>query len=768
MKQKSFFDPQLIKKYLFSITLFVGAFGVAIYKVPSLFFLRISFLPLKLYYLLFFGSLLFLGVQIAKSQKSTIQKISFFLWATLPSEIVLILIAWKTQAFQSHSIHWVFLLLVNLWPVLLTGYLIYYYSLQFNSQKKKSVSSKKTVSSSNLSLTTVILLGLILLIHFSFGFYHLGKEAYVDERLWTYSNSHRIEKYWNNILEGDWKNTRPSDKPGISLAFLSGPSLLFVTPSNFKDDIPDKEAFTRMFFAMRLPILIFSTLILLLFYHLLSNLFNSKIGLLATAFIGLSPILLGVSRLINPDSLSWSIIPLTILSFFNYQKTKKLRWLYLTGILLGWGLLTKYIANLLFLFFLLLIFTENILPIKITKAEVKKNIRESLKSLGIISLIALLTFYIFYPGVWVKPDRLLIGTIWSQPFEPIWKYFVGLVAVIIIDYIFNKSGLTTWVNWQLRKLRIFTSLVPWIFLITIIITLYNVYFAGHPINFEAMLTSPKTAIDDGTFILNFQAFVVSFYVLLFGISPLAFLGVIFAVFAELSKKSKQKLSAYPYIWYLFLFIIVFYLASIFSTTIAIVRYQIIIYPLIFVIASYGWSSILKSVFKKDSSKLFYWLLGIVILISSFTLYSIRPYYFSYNSPLLPQKYLINIKDMGDGNYEATQYLNNLPNAKNLKVWTDKRGVCQFFIGQDCSSGIGEKSFLKHGPRYDYFVISKGREKRSMKISEIYASGKPNYPIHMRELYESSNDKADFIIHPGNRQANYIKIIPEKNVHVWRK
>ncbi len=765
MQQKLFFNSSFFGKHLPSITLFIGTFGIATYKITFLLFLRLSFFPLKLYYLLFFGSLLFLIIQTIKIKKALVQKISFFLQATIPSEIVLIFIVWKTQAFQSHSIHWLFLLLVNLWQVMLTIYFIYSYSLNFTPQQKTSV--KKIPSSQNSSLTTIIFLSLVLLIHFSFGLYHLGKEAYVDERLWTYSNSHRIEKYWNNILEGDWKNTRPSDKPGISLAFLSGPSLLFVTPSDFKDSIPSKSAFIHMLFVMRLPILIFSTVVLLLFYYLLSNLFNSKISLLATTFIGLSPILLGVSRLINPDALSWSIMPLTILSFFNYQKTKRLRWIYLTGILLGWGLLTKYIANLLFLFFILLTFTENILPVKITKKEIKKNIRKSLKALGIISLIALLTFYIFYPGTWVKPNRLLIGTIWSQPFEPIWKYFVTLIGLIIIDYVFNKSNLTTWLNQQLRKLRIFIPLIPWLFLITIIITLYNVYLAGHPIDFEAMLTSPKTAIDDGTFILNFQAFIVSFYVLLFGISPLAFLGVVFAVLAELSKKNREKLSASPYIWYLFLFIIIFYLASIFSTTIAIVRYQIIIYPLIFIVASYGWYYALQFTRKTNLAKYFYWLPGIVILISLFTLYSIRPYYFSYNSPLLPQKYLINIKDMGDGNYEATQYLNNLPNAKNLKIWTDKRGVCQLFIGKNCSSGIGEKSFLKHGPRYDYFVISKGREKRSIKISEIYASGKPNYPIHMRELYESPDDKADFIIHPGNRQANYIKIIPEKNIHVWR-
>ena len=747
-------------KYCSAAVLFLSACGISTHKLPVLIALNLNIVPLQIFYALFLISFLKL---IFDSRKNIPQ----LLLQSLPTEIVLIIMIFITDSFQTHILHWFFTTTANLWPLLLTTYTLYRYSISYVSKNKNSNNQQKELSAPRFSLLTIIILSIILLVHFSFGFYQLGKEAYVDERLWTYSNTRRIEKYWNNILEADWKNTRPSDKPGVSLAFLSGPSLLFVTPTDFKDTIPDKEAFLHMLFVMRLPILLFSTFILLLFYYILRTLFNLRIALLSTALVGFSPILLGVSRLINPDALSWSIIPLTILSYFNYQKTKKLRWIYLTGILLGWSLLTKYIANLLFLFFILLVFTENILPVLTTRRELKLNIRKSLKSLGIISLIALLTFYIFYPGVWVKPNRLLIGTIWSQPFEPIWQYFVGFIGLLFFDYIFNKSSITAWVNWQLRKLKILAPIVPLIFLVVTAAVLYNVYFAAHPINFENMLTSPKTAIRDATFVKNLNAFVVSFYVLFFGIFPLAFLGVIFTIFLALSKKANQKLPGLSHVWHLFLFIIIFYLASIFSTTIPIVRYQIILYPLILIISAYGWHYSLKSFFKKRFSAAFYILFVIVVLFSISTLYSIGPYYFSYNSRLLPQKYLINLKDMGDGNYAAAQYLNALPNAKNLKIWSDKQGVCRLFVGEVCFGGLSEQNFLKHGPNYDYFVISKGRESRSIRVSEGYASNKLNYPIHMRELYESPDSQADFIVHPGNRASTYIKIIPESKIHVWR-
>ena len=68
---------------------------------------------------------------------------------------------------------------------------------------------------------TFTVLTVIIATHLFFGLYRLGKAAYVDERLWTYSKEKRIEKYWKNIKEHDWKHTRPSDKPGITLAIIS-------------------------------------------------------------------------------------------------------------------------------------------------------------------------------------------------------------------------------------------------------------------------------------------------------------------------------------------------------------------------------------------------------------------------------------------------------------------------------------------------------------------------------------------------------------------
>jgi hypothetical protein len=147
------------------------------------------------------------------------------------------------------------------------------------------------------------------------------------------------------------------------------------------------------------------------------------------------------------------------------------------------------------------------------------------------------------------------------------------------------------------------------------------------------------------------------------------------------------------------------------------------------------------------------------------LYSIKPFYFSFNSPLLPKQLLINPKDMGDGNYEVAQYLNTLSNAKNLNIWSDKRGVCTFFVG-DCVNVIREKDFIKNGPHYDYFVISKGREARTVDLSRGYSQMREDYPVKLDLLY-TTDPQTIYELNPGNRSVNYIKVIPEENIHVWR-
>jgi 4-amino-4-deoxy-L-arabinose transferase-like glycosyltransferase len=629
---------------------------------------------------------------------------------------------------------------------------------------------------------TLLILLILFFIHLFFGLYHLGKAAYVDERLWTYSKQKRIEKYWNNILEHDWKNTRPSDKPGITLALISGPSLLFTTPSSFMHHTTDKDAFARMLFIMRLPLLLISSLSIFLFYYVIRELFNKKIALLSAVLLGLSPILLGMSRIVNPDALTWIFMPIALYSYLSYQKNTSRKMLYLTGFFLGLGLLTKYIANLLFPFFILLIIVQLLFKQK-TRKEIQTYLRKSFLDLGAITLLSLATFTILYPGVWVVPNRLLKGTILSQPFAPIWQYFVGIILLIYLDLFFNKSKVLTWFAQQLYKIRfIIINSLPIVFLILLCSMIYYVYAPIQLIDFQTILFSPKTSLKHIGNLSIWQGLITSFYIPIFSTNILVLLGVFASIFLILRESLKIKkntsFSSNIYtLWSLMLFILIFYSSSIFNKILPVMRYQIILFPIFLTIAAIGWYYLLKYFLKKFKNtpqnnfkiktdlSVYIFAIAMIILLTN-TLYSLKPFYFSYNNFMLPKKHLVNPKDMGDGSYEAAQYLNSLPNAENLIIWSDRRGVCSFFVGKKCNRFVKKTDFLKDGPYYDYFVISKSRERKVTKMSRYYQQAGPTYPLKLDLLY--SSDEIVFEVNPGNRPENYIRVLPGNKVPVWQE
>lgn len=148
-------------------------------------------------------------------------------------------------------------------------------------------------------------------------------------------------------------------------------------------------------------------------------------------------------------------------------------------------------------------------------------------------------------------------------------------------------------------------------------------------------------------------------------------------------------------------------------------------------------------------------ISLIIVFQGLTLWNIKPYFFSYNSYLLPEPFLVNPKDMGDGNYQVAEFLNELPNAEKLKVWSDNNGVCILFVGE-CVTTITRTDFVENGPDYDYYVVSNGRKERSTRTIISTLEADPNYDFRLDRLYETD----DFLLEitPGGRAENFIRII----------
>ena len=130
---------------------------------------------------------------------------------------------------------------------------------------------------------------------------------------------------------------------GRHLAAISGLGLPWVNgdPTKLGDlrytpKTPEQlQALHSLYFDLRLPVFLFTLAILPVFYWLIKRLLGKRIARSSIIFIGLSPVLLGISLMINADAVLWSLLPLTLLSFLVYQKENNRNFLYLSGFLLG-------------------------------------------------------------------------------------------------------------------------------------------------------------------------------------------------------------------------------------------------------------------------------------------------------------------------------------------------------------------------------------------------------------------------------------------------
>ncbi|EKE11938.1 MAG: hypothetical protein ACD_14C00064G0003, partial [uncultured bacterium] len=144
----------------------------------------------------------------------------------------------------------------------------------------------------------------------------------------------------------------------------------------------------------------------------------------------------------------------------------------------------------------------------------------------------------------------------------------------------------------------------------------------------------------------------------------------------------------------------------------------------------------------------------IVLLSSISLIASKPFYLSYASSLLPKENYLDVKDMGPGSYESAQYLNSLPDAENLTIWTDKKGVCNFFKG----SCYGDLSYDElEGVSLDYVVVSWGRKSRTTSMVRSSRRLSISETFNFAKYYDQK-ENVIYELLINDRPGQYIKII----------
>lgn len=677
-------------------------------------------------------------------KESFFQHIHYALIVFLPMELTLIY-----NLFFLHTetkVHYLFYIFTGAYLIIASLYFI---------EKKAVFSMQKKICKEIIrdwfkdqSVLYVILLILSMSTFGYFGISHIGNYAGVDEPLWTFD---RIPSFWKNVGQRDWKNTSISDKPGITVAAISGIGLLYTDPLTYKnltrfDDQKDVRDMNRAF---RLPLVIFCLISIFFFYIIIQELLNKHIAIISVIFISTSPMLIGMSRIINPDAILWIFASLTIMTYMIFLQKNTRFWLYAAGILLGLSLLTKYVTNIIYVFFFVLIFV-NYLFIEektLNNTSIHKYLKNAFINFFSVTFISLITFYTLFPETWIDPKKLFTGTILSQAFISVAPLFISILFLLFIDTIFLNSKIISPIIklMQKRKNVVIITIVT-IFAIFTCFTFLNTYLSMNFVDFEEILTSPKTSYKTSSLLTIFSA---NFYPLLFASLPIVVLGVLFSLIS-MYKNYYKKTQTKKVITHFILFILLYYIGATFNGVVSIIRYQVILYPLLLIIASIGFYELITDWFPSKKKKILLFGTAITFLvIGSFTLHKIAPFYLGYASTLLPDRYIVDTKDMGDGSYEAATFLNTLPHAEDLFVWTDKKGLCTFFVGK-CDSFYDRDSFEQN--TIDYFVLSSGRKSKFISIM----ANRSHVPYDFQKMYDSSD--TEFSLFIGGRPGNYVKIL----------
>jgi len=600
-----------------------------------------------------------------------------------------------------------------------------------------------------------IILVLALCFYFIFGSYRLTKFFTTDEHYWIHE---RILQYWQGIKRLDWKMTLINDKPGITLAYISGLGLfaephpdLFIEKTEKHITQYDVANTERLNLIFRLPILIFNGLFsIFLFWIIKKNVDDAWTALLAAILILLSPVLLGISRIVNPDSLLWAFSTASILSFTAYLRFREKKYAALTLIFLAASILTKYVAVVLFPFLFIALLYHYFLNFESweRRKEIKIEMKKLVAAYFILIAGALAMFGLLMPaaifGRLFYEEKTIIEII--AQLKIMFEIIAAVVFFAFADIYFLSAQLAKSVFAFLRRTekiwkRLLYLILSGNFLFVLVNWMGNQLF----MNFDLI---PFDARRDDLFIALplYKKFILEFYPVVFSLSPLV---IIFLLYIWIRSLFKEARNGYI-VFLLSLFVIIYYAAVIKNDLLATVRYSISVYPVLFILAAVGIRELWDDLKLKEHWK--NWLAAGLVILSASSLWITAPFYFDYTSFLLPKKYLVT-GSWGEGGYEAAQYLNSLPDAENLTVWADYSGVCEFFVGKCIKIYVFEE---KHYD-IDYYVLTRRGEIRYRPSRSKWR--KPQF-VDAYKYY--GREDPDWSLYIGGRPGNFIKIFKSEN------
>jgi len=258
----------------------------------------------------------------------------------------------------------------------------------------------------NKNSNTIKFLTIILLIFLIPRIISLGFDmANVDSQYWY----PRIHNFPHKFLTQQYQDTYQKYHPGVTLMILSGfATTLFETVFEFVFGYSPRyipTIFPYLHFTAKFPLVFVISVLATYSTYLIRRISNNKtLAYIFAVLLSLEPYFLGVSRYLHLTALATmfaftSVIAL-VYYILNYRKAKYS--LIISAILLGLGILTKIDVLITGAFNALLFAGGLFLTLKNTQSI--KNILVHIFKYGLLYFaIVIITFYLFFPSMWVAP-----------------------------------------------------------------------------------------------------------------------------------------------------------------------------------------------------------------------------------------------------------------------------------------------------------------------------------------------------------------------------
>lgn len=579
-------------------------------------------------------------------------------------------------------------------------------------------------------LLTVATLAASLAVYATAGLTHLGQFQTADEDLWIADPTEgRIHTYWRALKYHDWPATRINDKPGATTALLSGgiglqhdtePGRKMLLDGAIIDRY-DPAYNAQILYYYRLPLVAAGGIMILLAFVFTRAASGSTLtGVATAAFLATSPILIGISQIINPDATMWAFGFAGLMGYLAFVRTGRWRYLPVAGICLGAALASKYTSSFLILFTFFATYAGTFFLID-TFAD-RRALANALllRTLGYAVYVALAlgTFALIMPAAIVDTTLIYKGTFGFRRAADILPILtaVGVIAGIVVADAALLRGRILWpVLRFLRHLRRPLTAATGLAVAAFIIGIGANWIMDNRFNLVDLPFDTGIGKEFRR-LSQWHRILAEWKPLVFTVPPitlgLALLALLVAPLHSL-KASVQRTPETAQVLLTFLgasFILLFYEAALMQRILVHVRYSLLLYPVVALLAGVGVTLTWRFVSRHLPR---HWMraaaatAGILLLANSLwtSLRSDAPFYFNYTSDLLPRQFDV-VGAWGYGGYEAAQWLNAQPDAQNLLVWSDYDGFCPFFVGKCMKAGVIK---WHRGGTYagiDYFVVTR--------------------------------------------------------------